>query len=341
MVKIKDIAKKANVSLSAVSMAINGKKGLSIETREKILKIAHELNYQQSSAREIRGVLRFLKIALHGETINEAHNLFISGYIDGLIEQARKCSYALEVVGYDKKSVEEIVRTQNNGVLADGLVILGTEFEQGDFTPLRRLLVPFVIIDNVNDFLPFDFINMNNRGAIYNILHHFKRAGIEDIGLVYSDAHTPNFRKREQAFHELVSVIGLRSAPENLVCVSPNARSAYEAMLNHIRAQEKIAQGYFCINDIVAYGCIRALHECGFRVPDDVSVIGFDDLPVSAVMEPALTTVKVGNKKLGAAAVDLLVSKIDEGRNNNHTSVLLSGELVKRKSVRHSFPKPL
>ncbi|EAA1976474.1 hypothetical protein DOV67_25055 [Salmonella enterica subsp. enterica serovar Java] len=62
---------------------------------------------------------------------------------------------------------------------------------------------------------------------------------------------------------------------------------------------------------------------------------------LSAVMEPALTTVKVGNKKLGAAAVDLLVSKIDEGRNNNHTSVLLSGELVKRKSVRHSFPKPL
>ncbi|EAB8479635.1 hypothetical protein AU894_26380 [Salmonella enterica subsp. enterica] len=112
-------------------------------------------------------------------------------------------------------------------------------------------------------------------------------------------------------------------------------------MLNHIRAQEKIAQGYFCINDIVAYGCNRALHEYGFRVPGDVSVIGFDDLPVSAVMEPALTTVKVGNKKLGAAAVDLLVSKIDEGRNNNHTSVLPSGELVKRKSVRHSFPKPL
>jgi len=334
MAKIKDIAQRAGVSLSAVSIALNGKRGLAVETRERILTIAHEMNYQSSHKNNHSGTLRFLKIALHGNTVNESHNIFISGYIDGMLEQATKENYSLEVVAYQGKSIEQIIEKQRNAPPVQGLIILGTEFEAADFNLLKNLSSPFVIIDNINDFLPYDFVNMNNRGAVYKILHCFQRAGLQDIGLIYSDVHTPNFQQRATAFRELIEQMGLHTEPRHQLCVNSTAEAAYLSMKAHLASGQPLAEGYFCVNDIIAYGCIKALKEQGWRVPEDISVIGFDDLPISAVMEPALTTIQVSNKKMGAAAVELLVNRLTGEPGQSHTNVLISGTLIKRSTVR-------
>ncbi len=340
MAKLKDIARRAGVSISAVSIALNGKRGLGIATRERILQIAHELDYHSCAARKehFRGVIRFLKIALHGNTVNEAHSLFISGYIDGMIEQAGKGNFSLEVVAYEGISVPEVVEKQRYTKPVAGLIILGTEFEQGDFIALKYLNVPFVIIDNINDFLPYDFVNMNNRSAVYKVLNCFQRTGLTDIGLITSDAHTPNFAQRTAAFHELVGQVGLRFDPRHTLSVNSTFEAAYQAMKRHLTAGNSLAQGYFCVNDIIACGCIKALKEHGLRVPEDISMIGFDDLPISAVMDPPLTTIQVFNKKIGAAALDLLQHRLETGRSQFHTNILICGALVKRQSVREINP---
>lgn len=333
MAKIKDIAQRAGVSLSAVSIAMNGKRGLSIETRERILKIAHELDYHYSRREKYPDAIRFLKIALHGNTVNENHNIFINGYIDGMIEQAGKMNLSLEVAQYQGLPVEQIVEKQKMLQPVQGMIILGTEFEQSDFSALKNIKVPFVIIDNINDFLPYDFVNINNRGAVFKILHHFQRNGLTRVGLVTSFAHTPNFRQREAAFRELVGQAGLAFDDEYTLSVNSTLEDAYQAMRDYLAAGRPLAQGYFCVNDIIACGCLKAFKEYGVRVPEDISLIGFDDLPISSVIEPPLTTIQVFNKKLGAAAVDLLHQRISLGKSPCHTNVLICGALIKRESV--------
>jgi DNA-binding LacI/PurR family transcriptional regulator len=341
MAKIKDIAQRAGVSLSAVSIAMNGKRGLSITTRERILKIAHELDYHSSRQEKYPGVIRFLKIALHGNTVNENHSIFINGYIDGMIEQAGKLKLSLEVAHYKGISVEQIVEKQSSLQPVQGVIILGTEFEQADFSALKNIKAPFVIIDNINDFLPYDFVNINNRGAVFKILHHFQRSGLTQIGLITSFAHTPNFQQREAAFRELVGQVGLAFDNRDTLSVNSTLEDAYQAMKHYLAAGKPLAQGYFCVNDIIACGCLKALKEYGLRIPEDISLIGFDDLPISAVIEPPLTTIQVFNKKLGAAAVDLLYQRISLGKSSSHTNILICGALIKRASVQiksHGLP---
>lgn len=340
MVRIKDIARRAGVSLSAVSIALNGKKGLGIETRERILNIAHEMNYQQLHKKKSHGTIRFLKIALHGNTINDDHNLFINGYIDGMIEMASQSGFSLEVVNYEFMAIEEIISIQNQSHPVDGFIILGTEFEKKDFYPLRYLKKPFVIIDNVNDFLPYDFVNMNNRGAVYKVLEHFQHNGLYNIGLIYSNVHTPNFHQREMAFYELVSSLGLTYMQQNIICVNSSTKATYQKIYNFLRSEPLLPDGFFCVNDTIAYGCIKALQEFRCRVPDDISVIGFDDLPISGVMEPALTTIQVSRERMGMAATKLLIEKLQIiGHEASHKSILISGVLMKRSSVLENIKK--
>ncbi|QKJ87142.1 LacI family DNA-binding transcriptional regulator [Paramixta manurensis] len=336
MAKIKDIAQRAGVSLSAVSIALNGKPGLSVATRERILTLAHELNYQSASKKTHKGTLRFLKIALHGNTVNDAHQLFISGYIDGMLEQASQAGFTLEVVSYQGISVEDMVSRESRMPPVSGLVILGTEFEQHDFQPLRRLTTPFVIIDNVNDFLPYDFINMNNRSAVYKILQHFQRRGLTHIGLITSDAHTPNFKQREQAFIELISQTNLLFQPHDIIRVNSTRDDACRTMTQLLQDNHPLAEGYFCVNDIIASGCIKALKAHHIAVPERVSFIGFDDLPISAVMDPPLTTIQVFNSKIGAAAIEVLLKRLSAPPARASINVLICGELIRRESVRRN-----
>lgn len=333
---VKDVAKLAGVSATTVSLVMNGKSGISQETRTRVMQAAKTLKYSQRSARTAKGdalgTLRFLKIAKHGHTVNRDHNTFISDYIDGMSREASASGYKLEIVSFEGEPVETIVSSLA-GTSVDGLIVLGTELTEQDIKLLQALPTPLVVIDSFFDVLECNFVNMNNKDAVYKIIAYFVECGFRNIGFIASNVQTVNFQLRKEAFVEGMKAFGLNFSTRDIVTVDSTYDGAYQDMLSKLNNGLVVPECYFCTNDIITYGCIKALREFNVRIPQDISVIGFDNLPMSATMEPPLTTIDVSKTKIGYLAIRLLDELINADDKQPAVKILVGANLVVRDSV--------
>lgn len=333
---VKDVAKLAGVSATTVSLVMNGKFGISQETRTRVMQAAKTLKYTQRSARtgkgDALGTLRFLKIAKHGHTVNRDHNTFISDYIDGMSREASASGYKLEIVSFEGEPAEAIVSTLA-GTSVDGLIVLGTELTEQDIKLLQTLPTPLVVIDSFFDVLECNFVNMNNKDAVYKIIAYFVECGFRNIGFIASNVQTVNFQLRKEAFVEGMKAFGLNFSTRDIVTVDSTYDGAYQDMLSKLNNGLVVPECYFCTNDIITYGCIKALREFNVRIPQDISVIGFDNLPMSATMEPPLTTIDVSKTKIGYLAIRLLDELINADDKQPAVKILVGANLVVRDSV--------
>jgi LacI family transcriptional regulator len=333
---VKDVAQLAGVSPTTVSLVMNGKSGISQETRNRVMQAAATLQYTQRSASAAKGsgsgTLRFLKIAKHGHTVNRDHNTFISDYIDGMSREASASGYKLEIVSFEGEPVESIVASLS-GTQVDGLIVLGTELTEQDIQLLQALPTPLVVIDSFFDVLECNFVNMNNKDAVYKIIAYFVERGFKNIGFIASNVQTVNFQLRKEAFVEGMKAFGLSFSNRDIVTVDSTYDGAYQDMLAKLNNGLVVPECYFCTNDIITYGCIKALREFNVRIPQDISVIGFDNLPMSATMEPPLTTVDVSKTKIGYLAIRLLDDLINADDKQPAVKILVGAHLVARDSV--------
>ena len=306
---VRDVAKRAQVSPATVSLVLNGKGGISEETRTRVLMAAADMNYEARSSRVAKastlGTLRFLKIAKHGHTVNRDHNTFISDYIDGMSNQAAACGYKLEVVSYEGRSIADIVASLDGAALS-GVVVLGTELSEADVKLFETSSMPLVVIDTFHDVVECNFVNMNNRDAVFKILAHLAERGFKHIGFIASNVQTINFQLRREAFVDGMKHLGLSFRARDIVIVDSTYDGAYRDMLGKLRAGLVVPECYVCTNDIIAYGCIKALREVDIRIPQNLSLVGFDNLPMSANMDPPLTTIDVSKRKIGNLAINCL-----------------------------------
>lgn len=335
--RIKDIARRAKVSEATVSLVLNQKPGVSTLTRERILKLAREMDYGATQRQVLStrtGTIRFLKIATHGHTVNRDHNVFIADYIDGLTRSARSLGYNLEVSAFRGAGVEEIISSVR-GASLKGMVVLGTELGPEAVQSFEQLSLPFVFLDTYYDFLPFDFVDMNNKDAVHDIIMHLVDNGHEHLGFVRSPVNTHNFFLRDEGFYQTVAELGMNIPPRDIFNVDSTFDGSYRDMLELTSGRSEMPSALFCTNDIMAYGTIKALRRHGWEVPGDISVVGFDDLPLSAVMDPSLTTMQVSKKKMGEMAVQLLSMRIENEETGPPMKIQVGGELIVRESVRN------
>ena len=335
--RYKDIAKIANVSVATVSLAINNKPGISDSTRQKIFKIAKSLSDTAPRHYPINhiklGAIRFVRIVKHGHTLNRDHDVFISSYIDGMENEARSRGYNLEVSTFKTDDVAAIVELFND-LSIEGFVVLGTELNPGDIAILANAQAPIVFIDTYSDLQVADFVDMDNLEAMFQIVKYFYDRGHRQIGMIRSDIQVKNFELRDIGFKKAVEHFNIPHNDKFIFTVDSTFGGAYQDMLKHLKRNQRLPTALFVVNDITAYGCIKALKERGIGVPDDVSIIGFDDLPMSALMEPPLTTMKVSNARIGRYAMRLIVERIENDVKLPSTKVSIGGELIERKSVR-------
>lgn len=333
---MRDVAQRAQVSAATVSLVLNGKGGISEETRTRVLLAAAELNYGARASKQAKpgglGTLRFLKIAKHGHTVNRDHNTFISDYIDGMSNQAATCGFKLEVVSHEGRPIEEIVASLAGAALS-GVVVLGTELTEADVKLFDASTVPLVVIDTFFDVVECNFVNMNNRDAVFKILTHLAERGFKKIGFIASNVQTINFQLRREAFVEGMKHVGLPLSERDIVTVDSTYDGAYQDMLGKLRAGLVVPECYVCTNDIITYGCIKALREFDIRVPHHLSLVGFDNLPMSATMDPPLTTIDVSKRKIGNLAITLLAEQIRSQTREPAVKILVGADLILRSSV--------
>jgi LacI family transcriptional regulator len=335
MFRLIDIARLADVSPSTVSLALNNKAGVSEEVRKRIIDISLEMGYKKGppppAGENI--TIKMLKIAKHGHVVNEQHNAFITEYLEGIETGAKKRKYKLEVSFFNKIPVENVAEALRDSAV-DGFIILGSEFNAFDLNYFTNISKPLVFIDTWFPLALVDCIDIDNDDAVFKSIQYLYECGHRSIGLIKSSYDTRNFRMREIGFGESMEYFSLPVQKNFIVSVDPMKDKSFADLNDFFDKTDKIPTAFFCMSDIMAYSCMRALRNHNIRVPEDVSVTGFDDLPSSSVTDPPLTTVRVSTHQIGERALERLSDKINGLTHANPEKILISGKLMIRDSVR-------
>ncbi|MFA7539807.1 MAG: substrate-binding domain-containing protein, partial [Sphaerochaetaceae bacterium] len=263
------------------------------------------------------------------------HDVFIASYIEGLSLEARAHNYVLEVIPLFNKDMDmaQIVKSLNHENFV-GFVVLGTELNYADFSVLKSLKLPIVILDSYYEIMDFDFVDMDNFNSVYQIVENLLNRGHKKIGFLRSNTDVQNFRLREKAFQEVLEHFKIPKEDQYIYTVEATFNGAYLDTLKILDKKTELPTAIFAINDIVAYGCIKALKEKEIKIPDDISIIGFDDLPMSAMSDPPLTSMAVNKIRMGQTAIRLLISRIKLKGKKPSEKILIGRSLVTRKSVK-------
>lgn len=333
----KKLAEMLQLSEAAVSMALNNKPGVSTATRKRVLETAREQGYDFSRLKEsapvlrpLQGTLYFIIYRKHGAVV--ADTPFFSQLSQGIDAGCKKHRYHLNVFYMDEGEAMEAQLRSLIHFDCKGILLLGTEMHEENLTPFLSLGLPLVVLDTYFETVSADYVLINNiQGAYLAVSHLISRCKCQP-GYLRSSYSINNFRERADGFYKAVRTYGMSASQSPVHLLTPSLEGAYADMLKLLNAGETLARCYFADNDLIACGAMKALKEKGYRIPQDISIAGFDNMPVSTCMEPALTTVNVPKQYMGEAAVRRLAHVI-ASQDNVPVKLEISTSLVKRKTV--------
>ena len=329
---IRELAKLIDVSPAAISIVLNNKKGVSDETREIVLQAVRKYNYtpvkRAKSVEKNRNVL-VLKYYRSGVFVEENQG-FIAGILDAIENRLQKDRLNMILKIYKESFDTFILETDMSQY--EGIIVIGTELTPESYNWLNKINIPCVIVDNVCPYVVCNSVCMNNEENVYIALNYLKKCGHQTIGYIGGNIYSENFLSRQKGFLESVNALNMDYIEEHTYKISPTMVGAYNDMLLQLSDVHDLPDCFFAANDTVALGAMKALKERGFKIPKDVSVIGFDDIPFSAVSSPALTTVHVQRKHIGKVAVEQLL-KIKKDKKYEPVKTLITGRLIIRESV--------
>lgn len=332
-ISAKDLAKKCNVSPATISMVLNHKSGISASTREKIINAAKEYGYDLS------------KHTLHGE---EVHNIcfmiykksgkvvsdtpFFSELTEGISNACKAEHFNLSIMYiYGEEPVPPQLKALSEKEY-HGILLLATEMSPEDFIPFLSIPCPLVVLDCYYEDLPLDTVLINNVQGSYVATLHLAEQGFQKIGYLKSSFRIANFDERADGYFKALRHYGIKKDLNYIPELSPSMEGAYYDMKKLLEQGIPLAEAYFADNDLIAAGAMRALLEMGVSIPEDVSIIGFDDIPICNFLSPSLTTMHVQKHDFGILAVERLQGKIANPL-RNQVKLELSTKLISRNSV--------
>ncbi len=332
---IKDVAKKAGVSITTVSFVLNNRQDVAIseEVKKRVLKVAREMDYHPSAmAAGLAGKrTRNLGVVFFQED-NMISNPFYSFIVEGIvretIEKGFNLFFSYQESAYEGyQSFPRIIREKN----VDGVLLIGRcdPHMVGDIQDRR---IPVVAIENFPALKDVDTIQIENKRGGILAVDHLIQFGHKNIGLLTVGDLRPSISEREEGWRASY----LRNnIPLNEKYIFKSSmltfRGGYERTKELLRENKKIT-GLFCVNDEMAAGALRAAREVGRKLPEDLSVVGFDNIIMSNYTDPPLTTISVAKEYLGKLAVIRLL-EIMENENLPALRQEVPVELVVRNST--------
>lgn len=328
---VRELAKLIGVSPATISIVLNGKNGVSEATRKKILDAVEKYGYTPPvrRAKTSKDVL-LIKYCKSGMLVEENQG-FISMIVDSIEEQLRskQLGMTMTVAKTDLKSALSCVDYSKYC----GILLIATEIMKEDFEYLDSIPIPFVVVDNTVPNYFCSSVCMNNSENVYIALKYCKKCGHTKMGYIGSTIGTENFNERHQAFMKYVRELGFEFEPQNEYHVKPTMLGARDDFARILEQKPILPSCFFAENDTIALGAIKALKEKGYKIPGDVSIIGFDDIPYSSISSPALTTIHVQRNIIGKQSVIQLMQLIEDAR-FLPMKTQLTGRLVVRASVK-------
>lgn len=332
LVTVKEIAKKAGVSIATVSLALNNKGNIKKETREQILKIASEGGYNSRKRIDNKKNILLIKYMNSGISI-EKNGDFVGKIIDSIEYNASEHGYNVNIKNISASDWQEAIYSINQDDFS-GVIFLSTEAEDEVAEYIKDMDIPVIAVDNLFEHVNINAIGIDNMGGIYEAVKYAKQMGHKNIGYIHSSVNFDNINQRKESFQKSMSLFHLNCKEEYLIEVMPTLDGAYEDMLRILNQGKELPTLYVAANDTIAIGVIKALKEYQILVPRDISIIGFDDIPFCTMMDSPLTTMKVNKKAMGEKAVKLLVQNIKLPERDN-IKILIRPKLIERESVKN------
>ncbi|HEY2420640.1 MAG TPA: LacI family DNA-binding transcriptional regulator [Neobacillus sp.] len=327
MATIKDIAEKAGVSIATVSRVLNYDPSLSVtdDTRKKILEVAEELSYKKKIVRKTSST----KIAIiHWYTEKEElEDLYYMSIRYGIEQRCQQLD--MQFANYFYNDLHEVKNENLQGIIAIG------KFSKAQVAELAEITEHIVFADFSPDEDAYDSIIIDFEKATKKIIDYLLEKGHRSIGYIggreaYKDGSAAIQDTREATFRSYMMEHNLFEE-RSIYLGTFSVNSGYGLMKQAIKEQrEKLPTAIFAGNDLIAIGCLRALHEENILVPDRVNVIGLNDISVSKYIFPSLTSLKVYTELMGETAVDTLIERI-AGR-KIAKKIFIATELIKRNS---------
>ncbi|WP_378956118.1 LacI family DNA-binding transcriptional regulator [Pelosinus sp. sgz500959] len=327
-ITIKDVAQAAGVSIATVSRVLNQQEGVSKELSEQVQIAVKQLNYQ------INGIAKALKSSQSrsiGLIIPDIENPFFPALVRGVEDAAQKQGYAVILCNTDGKPEEEerylkfLLSKQ-----VDGILFLGNLKFSQNRSWLSALSVPLVLVDRRMKDAPFSTVLVDNGLGASMAVDHLIAQGRQHIAIVGGKPESPTSMERVNGAMNCLKSHGYSSNESLILTGYFSFEGGYQATESLINSGQ-FFDAIFAANDMMAIGAIECLANYGKRVPDDVAVIGFDDIRMAAWYKPSLTTIKQPVYDMGQVAVKLIVDHIT-GVITDCNDEILKPELIVRQS---------
>lgn len=332
MATIKEMAERLKISSATVSMALNDRPGVNPETRRRVMELAEELGYAKNISRRssaLDGMIGFVVYKRHGKVV--ADTQFFSELIEAIEHSARILGYGISIHYCQGDDALRDVLDKWQSSPPDAALLLATEMR--DAFLLEPLKIPTMLLDcNMLDF-DSDKVLIDNEEGIRKALHYLYDRGHREIGYFHSTYSIRNFRERSQAYHATMAELGLTVRKEYLYPCPPSTEEALDAVCEMLSQGRGLPSACIADNDVIACGALKAIRKSGFSIPEDVSLIGFDDVPIASFVEPELTSIHVSREALGGLAVKQLIRRIEKP-SAPYIKIRISTRLVERNSVR-------
>lgn len=309
---MRDIADRAHVSPATVSNALNGRGGVSKAVQEQIISLAREMGYQSNrESRKAGQHVRLIIYKSHGQVICDT--AFFAELTESIQMECKLVGLELlisHVHAREDADCAAQIRTFAKEECA-GIILLGTEMNAQELKQFENFHSPLIVLDNIFRYEKVHSVVMNNVEAGYLAANALYQAGHRQIEHITSSVVFSNTTDRMKGFKEGLQQHDLALTEEQIWPVQPSISGAYEDMKRLIRQRKRMPEAFFAANDLMAIGCMRAIAEAGYRIPEDVSIIGMDDTSVCLACTPQLSTIRVFRKELGVTVIRTLLSLIE------------------------------
>lgn len=337
----REIAEKLGISPAALSLIINHKPGVSDATRKTVLQQLQDMgcgHLIKKAPSLPSSNLCFIIYKRHGEVL-DLHPFFLL-LMENIENRARTYGYNIFICPVDKRRPMDPQIQHLNELDCRGAIIFATEMFDDDMKEFDQLTMPAVSLDNDFSRLSCNSIAINNQMGTYQAIEHLTKMGHTRIGYLKSLTRISSFKERHVGYEAALAHFRLAFHPEDIWDVSYSEEGSYRDIKKYLETTPSLSlpTAFVTDDDTIAVGAIRAFTERGYQIPEDISVIGFNDRPSCELTEPPLTSINVSKHTLAVETVDELMRLIkneeEDSSECRSRKIRIGTKLILRDSVR-------
>lgn len=324
-----DVAREAGVSLMTVSRVVNHKEGISPATRQRVQAIIDRLGYRPS---DIARSLVTDRTGTIGLVVIDNANPFFSEVARGVEHVAYAEGYNVFLCNTEEAPQRELAVLRSLEVKrVDGLVLCSSRLDEAQLYSVLENYPAVVLVNRQFDHQRFGSIRSNDYAGARQMVTHLLARGHRAIGILAGPVNSASGTERTAAYRDVLEAVGLPYCADRLRHCLPFVESGQRAALDLLREQPDLT-ALVCHNDLSAVGAVLACAELGIRVPDDLAITGFDDIPLASWVTPTLTTCRIPLYDMGMRAMRLLLDQINH-LDDHCRHLVIEPELIIRASA--------